>query len=179
MHLMCFVPPRPPYLSSSALSPCHAHVHILPDSDDQAIANEAKELTKSMDLNIVRLKFTAYLQDSTGAFTRALKPVISVPIYDSSESPSLSLSLYLSLSLSISLPPSISLSHHHCHLQPHLRQQWVELFMPLSCTLLHSVADLFQRRKKKNSSLRDIDSSVLCWAAHCLIIIIHQSLIIV
>ncbi|XP_031434945.1 nuclear factor NF-kappa-B p100 subunit [Clupea harengus] len=53
------------------------------DSDDQAIANEAKELTKSMDLNIVRLKFTAYLQDSTGAFTRALKPVISVPIYDS------------------------------------------------------------------------------------------------
>lgn len=41
-----------------------------------------------MDLNIVRLKFTAYLQDSTGAFTRALKPVISNPIYDSSESSS-------------------------------------------------------------------------------------------
>ena len=39
-----------------------------------------------MDLNIVRLKFTAYLQDSNGGFTRALKPVVSNPIYDSSES---------------------------------------------------------------------------------------------
>src|SRR4029434_10489543 len=104
---MYFVPPRPPYLSSSALSPCHAHAHILPDSDDQAIANEAKELTKSMDLNIVRLKLTAYLQDSTGAFTRALKPVISVPIYDSSESPSLSFTPPQSLSLPLSLPPSL------------------------------------------------------------------------
>ncbi|XP_041920832.1 nuclear factor NF-kappa-B p100 subunit isoform X1 [Alosa sapidissima] len=53
------------------------------DADQQAILNEAKELSKSMDLNIVRLKFTAYLQDSTGAFTRALKPVISNAIYDS------------------------------------------------------------------------------------------------
>ncbi|KAL2082947.1 hypothetical protein ACEWY4_020720 [Coilia grayii] len=53
------------------------------DADEQAILIEAKELSKSMDLNIVRLKFTAYLQDSTGAFTRALKPVISNPIYDS------------------------------------------------------------------------------------------------
>lgn len=39
-----------------------------------------------MDLNIVRLRFTAYLQDSDGGFTRALKPVVSNPIYDSSES---------------------------------------------------------------------------------------------
>lgn len=39
-----------------------------------------------MDLNIVRLKFTAFLQDSNGGFTRALKPVISNPIYDSSKS---------------------------------------------------------------------------------------------
>ncbi|XP_063047238.1 nuclear factor NF-kappa-B p100 subunit isoform X2 [Engraulis encrasicolus] len=53
------------------------------DTDEQAILNEAKELARSMDLNIVRLKFTAYLQDSTGAYTRALKPVISNPIYDS------------------------------------------------------------------------------------------------
>uniref|UniRef100_A0A8D3CX55 RHD domain-containing protein n=1 Tax=Scophthalmus maximus TaxID=52904 RepID=A0A8D3CX55_SCOMX len=44
---------------------------------------EAKELGKVMDLNIVRLKFTAYLQDSNGGFTRALKPVVSNPIYDS------------------------------------------------------------------------------------------------
>ncbi|XP_034722111.1 nuclear factor NF-kappa-B p100 subunit-like, partial [Etheostoma cragini] len=36
-----------------------------------------------MDLNIVRLKFTAYLQDSNGGFTRGLKPVVSNCIYDS------------------------------------------------------------------------------------------------
>uniref|UniRef100_A0A671QYX2 Nuclear factor NF-kappa-B p100 subunit-like n=1 Tax=Sinocyclocheilus anshuiensis TaxID=1608454 RepID=A0A671QYX2_9TELE len=42
-----------------------------------------EELGKSTDLNIVRLKFTAYLQDSNGSFTRALKPVVSNPIYDS------------------------------------------------------------------------------------------------
>jgi len=47
---------------------------------------EAKELGKNMDLNIVRLKFTAYLQDSNGSFTRALTPAVSNPIYDSSKS---------------------------------------------------------------------------------------------
>ncbi|XP_028844167.1 nuclear factor NF-kappa-B p100 subunit isoform X2 [Denticeps clupeoides] len=53
------------------------------EAEDLAIVNEAKELGKDMDLNIVRLKFTAYLQDSNGGFTRALKPVVSNPIYDS------------------------------------------------------------------------------------------------
>lgn len=57
--------------------------HHFTDSEDQSIQREAKELAKSMDLNIVRLKFTAYLQDSNGGFTRALKPVVSNPIYDS------------------------------------------------------------------------------------------------
>uniref|UniRef100_W5LPT3 Nuclear factor of kappa light polypeptide gene enhancer in B-cells 2 (p49/p100) n=1 Tax=Astyanax mexicanus TaxID=7994 RepID=W5LPT3_ASTMX len=57
--------------------------HLFTDTEDQAIQREAKELGKSMDLNIVRLKFTAYLQDSNGGFTRALKPVVSNPIYDS------------------------------------------------------------------------------------------------
>uniref|UniRef100_A0A8B9KJI7 Nuclear factor of kappa light polypeptide gene enhancer in B-cells 2 (p49/p100) n=1 Tax=Astyanax mexicanus TaxID=7994 RepID=A0A8B9KJI7_ASTMX len=57
--------------------------HLFTDTEDQAIQREAKELAKSMDLNIVRLKFTAYLQDSNGGFTRALKPVVSNPIYDS------------------------------------------------------------------------------------------------
>uniref|UniRef100_A0A8C1BA48 Nuclear factor of kappa light polypeptide gene enhancer in B-cells 2 (p49/p100) n=1 Tax=Cyprinus carpio carpio TaxID=630221 RepID=A0A8C1BA48_CYPCA len=52
-------------------------------TEEQAILHEAKELGKSMDLNIVRLKFTAYLQDSNGSFTRALNPVVSNPIYDS------------------------------------------------------------------------------------------------
>ncbi|TRY90545.1 hypothetical protein DNTS_002667 [Danionella cerebrum] len=55
----------------------------LSDGEQQVILQEAKELSKSMDLNIVRLKFTAYLQDSNGSFTRALKPVVSNPIYDS------------------------------------------------------------------------------------------------
>lgn len=55
------------------------------DAEEQAIGREAKELGKIMDLNIVRLKFTAYLQDSNGGFSRALKPVVSNPIFDSSE----------------------------------------------------------------------------------------------
>ncbi|KAM7386006.1 hypothetical protein PAMP_002032 [Pampus punctatissimus] len=53
------------------------------ESEEMSILKEAKALGKVMDLNIVRLKFTAYLQDSNGGFTRALKPVVSNPIYDS------------------------------------------------------------------------------------------------
>ncbi|XP_036402540.1 nuclear factor NF-kappa-B p100 subunit isoform X1 [Megalops cyprinoides] len=53
------------------------------ETEEQALQNEAKELGKNMDLNVVRLKFTAYLQDGDGGFTRALKPAISNPIYDS------------------------------------------------------------------------------------------------
>lgn len=56
------------------------------DMEENSTLKEAKELGKVMDLNIVRLKFTAYLQDSNGGFTRALKPVVSNAIYDSSES---------------------------------------------------------------------------------------------
>uniref|UniRef100_A0A3P8UTD5 Nuclear factor of kappa light polypeptide gene enhancer in B-cells 2 (p49/p100) n=1 Tax=Cynoglossus semilaevis TaxID=244447 RepID=A0A3P8UTD5_CYNSE len=56
---------------------------ILTDEEEGACMKEAKELGKVMDLNIVRLKFTAFLQDSNGGFTRALKPVVSNPIYDS------------------------------------------------------------------------------------------------
>ncbi|XP_037638060.1 nuclear factor NF-kappa-B p100 subunit isoform X1 [Sebastes umbrosus] len=59
-----------------------AHCHIT-DSEESGLLKEAKELGKVMDLNIVRLKFTAYLQDSNGGFTRGLKPVVSNPIYDS------------------------------------------------------------------------------------------------
>nr|XP_046209703.1 nuclear factor NF-kappa-B p100 subunit-like isoform X4 [Oncorhynchus gorbuscha] len=58
------------------------HYHFT-DAEEHAIGREAKELGKIMDLNIVRLKFTAYLQDSNGGFSRALKPVVSNPIYDS------------------------------------------------------------------------------------------------
>ncbi|MGH0120874.1 UNVERIFIED_CONTAM: hypothetical protein FKN15_024355 [Acipenser sinensis] len=56
---------------------------VITEQEEKEIANEARELGKVMDLNVVRLKFTAYLQDSNGGFTLALKPVISQPIYDS------------------------------------------------------------------------------------------------
>ncbi|KAM4730050.1 nuclear factor NF-kappa-B p100 subunit isoform 2-T2 [Anableps anableps] len=59
-----------------------SHCHLT-DSEEASIVKEAKELGKIMDLNIVRLRFTAFLQDSNGGFTRALKPVVSNPIYDS------------------------------------------------------------------------------------------------
>ncbi|XP_068596988.1 nuclear factor NF-kappa-B p100 subunit [Brachionichthys hirsutus] len=59
-----------------------SHCHLT-DSEENSTLKEAKELGKVMDLNIVRLRFTAYLQDSNGGFTRALKPVVSNPIYDS------------------------------------------------------------------------------------------------
>lgn len=62
-----------------------SHLYNYTDAEEQAIVQEAKELGKNMDLNIVRLKFTAFLQDSNGSFTRALKPVVSNPIYDSSK----------------------------------------------------------------------------------------------
>ncbi|XP_059422514.1 nuclear factor NF-kappa-B p100 subunit-like isoform X2 [Carassius carassius] len=65
--------------SFDVLSLSYSHI----DAEEQAILQEAKELGKTMDLNIVRLKFTAYLQDSNGSFTRALNPVVSNPIYDS------------------------------------------------------------------------------------------------
>uniref|UniRef100_A0A3B4A434 RHD domain-containing protein n=1 Tax=Periophthalmus magnuspinnatus TaxID=409849 RepID=A0A3B4A434_9GOBI len=58
-----------------------AHFHS--DTEEGSCMKEAKELGRTMDLNIVRLKFTAFLQDSNGGFTRALKPVVSNPIYDS------------------------------------------------------------------------------------------------
>uniref|UniRef100_A0A8C7LZZ6 Nuclear factor of kappa light polypeptide gene enhancer in B-cells 2 (p49/p100) n=1 Tax=Oncorhynchus mykiss TaxID=8022 RepID=A0A8C7LZZ6_ONCMY len=58
------------------------HYHFT-DAEEQAILREANELGRIMDLNIVRLKFTAYLQDSNGGFSRALKPVVSNPIFDS------------------------------------------------------------------------------------------------
>uniref|UniRef100_A0A673X5A5 Nuclear factor of kappa light polypeptide gene enhancer in B-cells 2 (p49/p100) n=1 Tax=Salmo trutta TaxID=8032 RepID=A0A673X5A5_SALTR len=58
------------------------HCHFT-DAEEQAILREANELGRIMDLNIVRLKFTAYLQDSNGGFSRALKPVVSNPIFDS------------------------------------------------------------------------------------------------
>ncbi|NXX57135.1 NFKB2 factor, partial [Scopus umbretta] len=57
--------------------------HLLTEAEMHEIELEAKELKKVMDLSIVRLRFTAYLRDSSGNFTLALQPVISDPIHDS------------------------------------------------------------------------------------------------
>ncbi|XP_056386540.1 nuclear factor NF-kappa-B p100 subunit [Hyla sarda] len=57
--------------------------HVLTELDEKKIEAEVKELKKVTDLSIVCLRFTAYLPDSTGAFTLPLKPVISDPIHDS------------------------------------------------------------------------------------------------
>uniref|UniRef100_A0A8C9NWT0 Nuclear factor kappa B subunit 2 n=1 Tax=Serinus canaria TaxID=9135 RepID=A0A8C9NWT0_SERCA len=56
---------------------------LLTEGELREIELEAKELKKVMDLSIVRLRFTAYLRDSSGNFTLALQPVISDPIHDS------------------------------------------------------------------------------------------------
>ncbi|XP_053306905.1 nuclear factor NF-kappa-B p100 subunit isoform X2 [Spea bombifrons] len=55
----------------------------LTEMEEKMIDQEVKELKKVTDLSIVRLRFTAYLPDSNGAFTLRLKPVISDPIHDS------------------------------------------------------------------------------------------------
>nr|XP_033796925.1 nuclear factor NF-kappa-B p100 subunit isoform X2 [Geotrypetes seraphini] len=61
----------------------HFHNRGVLETDLRKIEQEVKELKKVMDLSIVCLRFTAYLPDSSGAFTLPLKPVISDPIHDS------------------------------------------------------------------------------------------------
>ncbi|XP_066475079.1 nuclear factor NF-kappa-B p100 subunit [Tiliqua scincoides] len=58
-------------------------MQFLTEAEQEAIEQEAKELKKTMDLSIVRLRFSAFLRDSSGDFSLALKPVISDPIHDS------------------------------------------------------------------------------------------------
>lgn len=60
-------------------------IYPFAEQDEKDIEGEVKDLKKVTDLSIVRLRFTAYLPDSTGAYTLRLKPVISDPIHDSSE----------------------------------------------------------------------------------------------
>ncbi|XP_037128004.1 nuclear factor NF-kappa-B p100 subunit isoform X2 [Syngnathus acus] len=62
---------------------CRGGSAHLTAAEESALSKDAKELSKIVDLNIVRLKFTAFLKDSNGGFTRALKAVVSNPIYDS------------------------------------------------------------------------------------------------
>lgn len=57
------------------------------DYQRRLISSAAASQAKEMDLSVVRLMFTAFLPDSDGGYSRRLDPVISDPIYDSSECP--------------------------------------------------------------------------------------------
>lgn len=69
----------PPCYNNPLSSPLFA------EREREIIHQAAQQQTKEMDLSVVRLMFTAFLPDSTGSFTRRLQPVLSDPIYDSSE----------------------------------------------------------------------------------------------
>lgn len=62
---------------------------IGPNATNQIAEDEAekraKAMAKDMDLSRVKLCFQAYLKDSEGRFTRAMSPVLSNVVYDSSE----------------------------------------------------------------------------------------------
>ena len=83
-----------PTLKSRILAQHRLYNHLISDSQvqagwtepsDEEIEKKAKEMAKDMDLSVVRLCFQTYLPDSTGHFTQPLEPVISVPVFDSSE----------------------------------------------------------------------------------------------
>ena len=46
---------------------------------------QAKDDSKKMHLNVVRLKFQVYLPDASGNYSRLLDPVVSNTVYDSSK----------------------------------------------------------------------------------------------
>lgn len=51
----------------------------------QRAEKQAEEQSKTMQLNVVRLCFRVFLPGEGNKFTRVLNPVLSDPIYDSSE----------------------------------------------------------------------------------------------
>src|SRR4029434_1687452 len=57
----------------------------LAEHQKSLVATAATHQSKEMDLSVVSLMFTAFLPDSDGGFSRRLYPVVSEPIYDSSE----------------------------------------------------------------------------------------------
>ena len=61
-------------------------VWIVPDEEEEKAKKEAEMQARTMPLSVVRLRFQAYLQDAKGVYSHVLPPVISNPIYDSSES---------------------------------------------------------------------------------------------
>ena len=64
---------------------CNKTFSVSSEHQRSIIATAASHQAKEMDLSVVRLMFTAFLPDSDGGFSRRLEPVVSEPIYDSSE----------------------------------------------------------------------------------------------
>ncbi len=56
-----------------------------PDIEKLEAKKRATEQAKHMQLNVIRLMFQAYLMDANGQYARTINPVLSRPIYDSSE----------------------------------------------------------------------------------------------
>ena len=60
-------------------------IFVLIEEESRKVRHMVEEQKQNMNLNAVRLCFQAYLPDDSGAFTRALHPCVSNPVYDSSE----------------------------------------------------------------------------------------------
>jgi Rel homology DNA-binding domain len=58
---------------------------LIPEEELLSIRRRAEEQAKSMQLNVVRLRFRAYLLNESGACTSVLPDVISNAIHDSSK----------------------------------------------------------------------------------------------
>jgi hypothetical protein len=52
----------------------------------EQVRKEAQQISKTMNLSVVRLCFQAFLMDEHGRFTIPVDPVFSHKVYDSSES---------------------------------------------------------------------------------------------
>jgi hypothetical protein len=58
---------------------------VLSAEEHLGIKQQANEMSKNMQLNVVCLQFRVFLPNSQGSFLKMLPPVISQPIYDSSQ----------------------------------------------------------------------------------------------
>eukprot|EP00117_Sycon_ciliatum_P029860 scpid42065/ scgid23675/ Nuclear factor NF-kappa-B p105 subunit; Nuclear factor of kappa light polypeptide gene enhancer in B-cells 1; Nuclear factor NF-kappa-B p50 subunit len=65
-----------------------AALSTLDDEDRHQLEECAAEQARTMNLNVVRLCFQAFLPDESGKFTRRLEPKLSHPVYDTKASSS-------------------------------------------------------------------------------------------
>ena len=61
-------------------------IHVSTEEEEKHAKSEAEMQAKTMQLNVVRLCFQAYLQDNQGQIIQVLPSQISNPIFDSSKS---------------------------------------------------------------------------------------------